>query len=66
VAAKLKLVNKNDIPTMPPRPIRGKQLVVSPLPDGSSALLLLSEEGIVYILGTEGWMSYNMMEAGHG
>jgi hypothetical protein len=63
MARKLNLVRPGDSAPVEQHPLRCKQLLVSPLPDGSSALLMVSMDDKVYILGNEGWLAYNMMEA---
>lgn len=66
MARKLRLVGSDPLDTVTYRvPLRAKQIITSTLSDGSQALLMLSEEGRIYILGTEGWLAYPMMEVPH-
>ena len=58
---RLKLVGKDVIPK-PPSLLRARQIMPLMLASGAETVVMVSEEGFVYSLGSEGWMAFKMVE----
>ena len=61
--AKLKLVPKGARATPQPTQLRAKQIMTFNHPDGGEGLMMVAEDGIIYMRTEKGWIAFDMTEA---
>lgn len=63
MAAKLRAVSKDEVVPRPPQRLRARSLTTLTLSNGSDALLMVSQDDVVYSLDPNGgWLALNMEE----
>lgn len=57
---RLKLVGKDTLPKLPSL-LRARQIMPLMLASGAETIVMVSDEGFVYTLGSDGWLPFNMV-----